>query len=655
MFAQYPYLNLNDFNLDYILKAIKEMRYEVTNFVSINAIKYADPIQWNITNQYEKNTIVIDPVTGTAYISVAPVPAGVALTRTEYWTVVFDLQSFVTKANQNLANNYEEQTTTTATMNTAANDWVIWGDVLYKALVNITAGDAYIVGSNIQRVVIEDVINAILQDIANEVQARQDADNTINNIIGELDDLSTTDKSSIVNAINEVNQTGGGALELIGDLDDLDTTDKTNLVAAINEVFNAAPDVASELNYVTPEMYGAVGDGVTDDTNAMQAAFDTKKNIFLKGSYLITSDIAITHRGTQSEYEKQIIIGGRIILHDATFHGTLQYDGGTVFCNVVFVADGHYNTPAFTIDNRWIRTRWVLCKFKEIDYVFNCASPSPAFTQELNIIDCHFQDGITAINLDYAQHATRIVRCNIQNYSSYGIYCGGNIDNQNCVIRDSVIELCDIGLKLNHIQRCVLIEGNYFEGNIASSLDLTWLESDASANCNGVLIQNNYFYLNDDKNVIYLPYRISNRLTVYRQGSVIPITIAYNTVVRGSNQTLDSYTFPNGSPSNNAIDIRFLGNKPSAIMRYLHQYDTEITHFDYTFTSAVTAGTNVTLMTQADLLSNLGRDYINELGATIRQSSHSAALWISTSGNIRAYLTENFAVDDVISFDVIYK
>ena len=91
MFNQYPYINVNDLNLDYILSQIKVMMNEVTNFVSINAIKYADPIQWDITRQYEKNTIVIDPVTGTAYISVAPVPAGVALTRPEYWTVVLTL------------------------------------------------------------------------------------------------------------------------------------------------------------------------------------------------------------------------------------------------------------------------------------------------------------------------------------------------------------------------------------------------------------------------------------------------------------------------------------------------------------------------------------------------------------------------------------
>lgn len=192
MFNQYPYLNINDLNLDFILKAIREMKYEVTNFVSINAIKYADPIQWNITSQYEKNTIVIDPVTGTAYISVAPVPAGVSLTRPEYWTVVFDLGSFVTRAAQNFTNHWESDTTTTATFPTTTGGWLVWGDVLYKALTNITAGDAYVVGSNIEHFTIEDLYNTYLNTIA-----------SILAIIGDLTDLNTADKSSVVNAIND--------------------------------------------------------------------------------------------------------------------------------------------------------------------------------------------------------------------------------------------------------------------------------------------------------------------------------------------------------------------------------------------------------------------------------------------------------------------
>ena len=303
-FNQYPYLNLNDLNLDYILKAIGEMKFEVTNFVSINAIKYADPIQWNITSQYEKNTIVIDPVTGTAYISVAPVPAGVALTRPEYWTVVFDLGSFVTRAAQNFTSHWESETTTTATFPTAMGGWLVWGDVLYKALTNITAGDTYVENGNIEHFTIEDLYNAYLNTIA-----------TILNMIGVLDDLVTTDKSSLVNAINEV---AAEVLGKIGNLDDLHTTDKTNIVAAINEVaddalgkigdlddlntsdktsvVNAINEVLGDVeNFVTPEQFGAVGDGVADDRDAIVAAIATGKGVYLENEYYIGSTITLSN------------------------------------------------------------------------------------------------------------------------------------------------------------------------------------------------------------------------------------------------------------------------------------------------------------------------------------------------------------------------
>lgn len=183
---QYPYLNLNDLNLDFILEAIKEMRNEVTNFVSINAIKYANPIEWDITRQYEKNTIVIDPLTGTAYISVAPVPSGVALTRDEYWTVVFDLSQFIVKAAQNYTTRYEPETTLSATFNTSESEWLVWGDVLYVALRNIAVGELYAVDENIRHITVEEVKNAILT------------------IIGNLDNLKTQNKSDLVSAINEL-------------------------------------------------------------------------------------------------------------------------------------------------------------------------------------------------------------------------------------------------------------------------------------------------------------------------------------------------------------------------------------------------------------------------------------------------------------------
>ena len=111
LFDHFPYTNFHELNLDWILQMLQKIDKTMNEFVAINALKYADPIQWNITSQYEKNTIVIDPQSGTAYISVQPVPVGVTLTDTDYWAVVFDLEQFVTKANGNFTVRVEEQTT----------------------------------------------------------------------------------------------------------------------------------------------------------------------------------------------------------------------------------------------------------------------------------------------------------------------------------------------------------------------------------------------------------------------------------------------------------------------------------------------------------------------------------------------------------------
>ena len=166
MFREYPYLNLQDLNLDYILRKIREMQSELNNFVVTNAIKYADPIDWNITTQYEKNTVVIDANSGIAYLSVQPVPSGVIITNTDYWTVVFDLSMFIDKNAKNLTDHVEGQTNT-ATFNSSVGDWLVWYDVLYRAITNINAGDAYVVNSNIEKMTIEDVVHIIFTEITN--------------------------------------------------------------------------------------------------------------------------------------------------------------------------------------------------------------------------------------------------------------------------------------------------------------------------------------------------------------------------------------------------------------------------------------------------------------------------------------------------------
>ena len=215
LFERFPYTNFHELNSTWIIEELVKLKTTIEQFVSINALKYADPIQWNIVSQYEKNTIVIDPLTGTAYISVQPVPSGVIITNTDYWTVVFDLGSFVVRAAKNFTDKFEEATTLTATFPSSINDWLIWGDVLYLVISPIVAGDQYVEGSNIQHFTAEDVI-------------------------GHIQDLNTTDKSNLVAAINEVLQL---LTDTCGDLDNLSTTDKSNLVAAINEIYNTVATI----------------------------------------------------------------------------------------------------------------------------------------------------------------------------------------------------------------------------------------------------------------------------------------------------------------------------------------------------------------------------------------------------------------------------
>lgn len=156
-FNEYPYRNLTDLNLDYLEKKVNELKESVDAFITLNTIKYANPIQWDITKQYETNTIVINPLTGVAYLSTKPVPAGVSLSNTDYWTEVFNLAELLGGILNNLTvTNMGESNT--ATIAITKDYWLLWNNELYVALTDIAAGTALIPGTNIQRITVENYL-----------------------------------------------------------------------------------------------------------------------------------------------------------------------------------------------------------------------------------------------------------------------------------------------------------------------------------------------------------------------------------------------------------------------------------------------------------------------------------------------------------------
>lgn len=84
LFSKYPYTDMHEMNLDWILRIIKELDREVDEFVAFNKITFAGT--WD-GSAYPKWTIVDDGA-GNGYLSIQAVPANVPLSNTDYWLPV---------------------------------------------------------------------------------------------------------------------------------------------------------------------------------------------------------------------------------------------------------------------------------------------------------------------------------------------------------------------------------------------------------------------------------------------------------------------------------------------------------------------------------------------------------------------------------------
>lgn len=265
LFENFPYANFHELNLDWILHELKELETKITNFVAINSVKYANPIIWDITSQYETNTVVLDN-SGNAYLSVRPVPAGVSLDRTEYWTKIGNFSALWDSVRSAITP-YDEQHNTTASVDHKAGDWVWVENDLLLITKNISAGDKYVDGSNCKKTNVNDLFTTLGDTITNEV----------NTLSGKLQSEIAARESGD-NALNTKITAEAQARA------EADATLKEELKAAENIVFF--------------EKHGAVGDGVTDDTEAIKAAVADAENTgkilaSLAKTYFVTDTIAI--------------------------------------------------------------------------------------------------------------------------------------------------------------------------------------------------------------------------------------------------------------------------------------------------------------------------------------------------------------------------
>jgi hypothetical protein len=256
-----PYTNFHDLNLDWIMDALNEFNTKLTNFVSLATIKYANPIQWDITSQYEANTVVVDSH-GNAYLSVQPVPSGVSLDRTEFWTKIGNFDELWADVKKAITPN-DEGHSPTATAARAVNDLVWVNGALVRVTRAMIAGDAYVPGSNCVSSSTNEVLHYLVttfnEGLSAEKTAREDADTQLQLAITAEQTARENADKGLQDSIDQLQQ-----------------------------------DIKKVLDYANVKNYGAKGDGSTDDTEAIKKAIASGKDLYFPdGEYLITGTIDI--------------------------------------------------------------------------------------------------------------------------------------------------------------------------------------------------------------------------------------------------------------------------------------------------------------------------------------------------------------------------
>ena len=144
------------YDLGWIVDTIMNVIDKINSIYEDEIVHYADPIQWDITAQYTKNTVVVDPQTGTAYISKAPVPTNIALDNTDYWLPIFNYAGEMDNLRSSLGAVFPNNTTTSVV---PAGHFVWVGGKLYKATADIPENTVLRPNVNITPTVLDDAID----------------------------------------------------------------------------------------------------------------------------------------------------------------------------------------------------------------------------------------------------------------------------------------------------------------------------------------------------------------------------------------------------------------------------------------------------------------------------------------------------------------
>lgn len=175
-------------------------------YIETSSISYADPIQWDITKQYPRNTVVVT-VNGDGYLSTQPVPIGIDIDNEDYWTKIGNFSELWGSVKLAITP-VDEKLKTTASANRNINDLVWLNNDLYVITKAMDAGTRYIEGTNCKKTNIGEQLN----DLNTKVESNKSSvDDSIKKINTNIENINTNlNKKIDKGTVGNLDQTVGG-------------------------------------------------------------------------------------------------------------------------------------------------------------------------------------------------------------------------------------------------------------------------------------------------------------------------------------------------------------------------------------------------------------------------------------------------------------
>ena len=243
-----------------VSKVIKVMQ----QYIETSSISYADPIQWDITKQYPRNTVVVT-VNGDGYLSTQPVPIGIDIDNEDYWTKIGNFSELWGSVKLAITP-VDEKLKTTASAARAVNDLVWLNNDLYVITKAIDAGTRYIEGTNCKKTNIGEQLN----DLNTKVESNKSSvDNSIEQINTNIENINTNlNKKIDKDTVGNLDQTVGGNMNQTVDGNVTVTANKVEIFSKGGKAFTAHSGVTSVGNTTVPTyIYGNLTLASAHETN----------------------------------------------------------------------------------------------------------------------------------------------------------------------------------------------------------------------------------------------------------------------------------------------------------------------------------------------------------------------------------------------------